>query len=137
MVSSHGFSTKTQCSVLWSSVVVKENERRGERERARARGREREVQRNCCVAGRGWAGGNAPGEVEEFSAIPLCEQKIYLYSVFLFFFPYRLFSSQSRYLPMYALLHFFLFAASVCACVCFTGGQLFCRGIAKHHELVI
>jgi len=74
------------------------------------------------------------GEVEEFSAIPLCEQKISLYSVF---FSYRLFSSQSRYLPMWVVSYSFLSFCSECVCVCFIGGQLFCRGIAKHHELVI
>ncbi len=111
MVSSPGFSTKTQCSVLWSFVVVKENERRGERERARARGREREIQRDCGGAGLGG------GEVEEFSAIPLCEQKISLYSVFFFFFlPAFQLSIQ---VPTYVgCSSSFLSFCSECVCVC-------------------
>lgn len=133
MVSSQGFSTKTQCSVLWSFVVVKENERRGERERARARGREREIQRDC---GGARLGG---GEVEEFSAIPLCEQKISLYSVFFFFFPTGFSAfNPGTYLCGLLLYSFLSFCSEcVCVCVCFIGGQLFCLGIATHHELVI
>jgi hypothetical protein len=90
----------------------KTNDEEGENARARARERDRDPEKLL----RGGAGLGG-GEVEEFSAIPLCEQKISLYSVF-FFFSYQPFSSQSRYLPTWvALLHFFLFAASVCMCV--------------------
>jgi hypothetical protein len=128
VVSSQGFSTKTQCSVLWSFLVVKETEGRGERERARARGRVREIQRDC-----GGAGGKSRSSVQS----PFASRKS-LCTVFFFFFPPTGFSALTPGTYLFGLLFFIsFFLQRVCVCVCFIGGQLFCRGIAKHHELVI
>ncbi len=113
------------CGLLLSWRKTKDEGRENARAREGERGRSREI-----VAWRGWAGGKSWSSVQS----PFASRKSLCT---LFFFPTG-FSALNPGTYLCGLLLFIsFFLQRVCVCVCFIGCQLFCRGIAKHHELVI